>query len=186
MHLGEKKKYTVRDYEMLGEGAGYQLIDGDLVPSPPRPVLHQLISGNLFFAITTFLNQTDNRGYLLYAPVDVCFGEENVFQPDLIFISEDRQHILTEQESGVPDLIIEILSVESGYDDLRYKKDLYEKHGVNEYIIIDPISENADLYLLKDGIYILDQKAVEDGSLNPVTLPGLALDLTMIFKYVKN
>lgn len=186
MHLGEKKKYTVRDYEMLGEGAGYQLIDGDLVPSPPRPVLHQLISGNLFFTITTFLNQTNNRGYLLYAPVDVRFDEDNVFQPDLIFISEDRQHILNEQESGIPDLIIEILSVESGYNDLRYKKDLYEKHGVSEYIVIDPISEDADLYLLENGVYVLDQKAIDNGSLKSIVLLGLTLNLTTIFKYVKS
>ena len=60
---------------------------------------------------------------------------------------------------GAPDLIIEILSPSNAYYDLRQKKDIYEKYGVKEYIIIDPVQQNADLYALKDNKYYMHQKA---------------------------
>ena len=59
-------------------------------------------------------------------------------------------------------MIIEILSPSNAYYDLIQKKDLYEKYGVKEYIIFDPIAKNASLFALKDGIYYLHQKALEN------------------------
>jgi hypothetical protein len=40
MHIAEKKKYTEKDYQLLEEGAPFQLINGDLImsPSPTRTI----------------------------------------------------------------------------------------------------------------------------------------------------
>jgi Uma2 family endonuclease len=51
---------------------------------------------------------------------------------------------------------------------LRQKKDVYEKYGVKEYIIIDSLAQNADIYVLNDGVYYLHQKAVKTEALNSV------------------
>ena len=40
--------------------------------------------------------------------------------------------------------------------DLGIKKDVYERNGVKEYWIIDPLSEYIQVYLLHDGKYQLD------------------------------
>src|SRR5476651_62728 len=90
----QKKKYTVADYLLLEEGAPFQLIGNDLVMSPSPLPLHQFISGKLFNRITFFLDQSNNKGAVIYAPIDVYFDEGNVFQPDLLFIAEDHLDII--------------------------------------------------------------------------------------------
>ena len=118
----------------------------------------------------------------MYSPIDVHFDDGNVLQPDLIYISEERKDIIKTFVEAAPDLVIEILSPSNAYYDLRQKKDIYEKYGVKEYIIIDPVQENADLYALKDGAYYLHQKAQKTEILNSLLLPGLGLELSKLFK----
>ncbi len=177
-----KKKYTVADYDLLEDGAPFQLINYDLVMSPSPIPEHQFISGRLFSAITAYLDQNNNEGAIIYAPMDVFFDEGNVLQPDLLFVAENRKEIIQQRIEGAPDLIIEILSPSNAYYDLRQKKEIYEKYGVKEYIIIDPMAQNADLYILKEGIYHLHQKAQKTEQLNSVLLSGLVIDLQKIFK----
>jgi len=181
MLTAEKKKYTVEDYMMLEEGAPFQLINYDLVISPAPIPEHQIISGRLFNAISFFLMQSNNNGVAIYAPVDVYFDDGNIVQPDLIFIPEGRKNIIQKKIEGAPDLIIEILSPSNAYYDLRQKKDIYQKYGVKEYIVVDPIALNIDLYFLKDGVYELHQKAEKTEQLQSVILPGLSFDLAKIF-----
>ncbi len=179
----KKKKYTVEDYLLLEEGAPFQLINYDLIMSPSPIPIHQVISAKLTQALLNFLDSKNNNGFLVSAPMDVKFDEGNVLQPDVIYISEERiPELIKDRIVGAPDLVIEILSPSNAYYDLRQKKDIYEKYGVKEYIIIDPIQENADLYILKDGIFFLNQKAEKTDALNSLILPGFAIDLKRLFK----
>ena len=179
----EKKKYTVEDYMLLEEGAPFQLINYDLVMSPSRIPLHQLVSARIFSAISDFLKNKNDNGFFVYAPMDVKFDDGNVLQPDILYITEDRKaDMLKNCVEGAPDLVIEILSPSNAYYDLRQKKDIYEKYGVKEYIIVDPLVQSAELYALKDGSYYVDQKAGNTGSLHSLVLPGMALNLNDIFR----
>ena len=114
--------------------------------------------------------------------MDVQLDDGNIYQPDILYITEDRRSdIIKERIQGAPDLVIEILSPSNAYYDLRLKKDIYEKYGVKEYIIVDPIQQNAEVHLLEKGLFVLKQKATKAEQLNSVILPGLAFDLTKIF-----
>ena len=182
--LEKKRKYTVDDYRLLEEGAPFQLINYDLIMSPSPIPVHGVISRKIVQAMSNFLDETNNNGFLVDAPMDVAFDEGNVLQPDILYISEERiPENIKERIEVAPDLVIEILSPSNAYYDLRQKKDIYEKFGVKEYIIIDPILQNADLYVLKDGAYYLHQKAQKDENLNSIVLPGLLLDLNKIFRF---
>ena len=79
-------------------------------------------------------------------------------------------------------MAIEILSPSNAYYDLRQKKDVYEKYGVKEYIIIDPIKETAELYALENILYKLQQKAAKTELLNSMVIPGFSFDLGKLFK----
>ena len=182
MHIAEKKKYTDDDYMMLEEGAPFQLINYDLIMSPSPNPFHQAIAARLIHIILTFLEANNNNDYVA-SDVDVKFDDGNVFRPDIVFISETRKkEILTDRIIGAPDMVMEILSPSNAYYDLRHKKDLYEKFGVNEYIIIDPFAETAELYVLTNGVYILHQKVQKTESLQSILLPGLTFDLNKIFR----
>jgi Uma2 family endonuclease len=47
---------------------------------------------------------------------------------------------------GPPDLIIEVRSPTTAYRDTGIKYDLYEKHGVAEYWVIDPTGQQVLVY----------------------------------------
>ena len=179
----KKKKYTVDDYSLLEEGAPFQLINYDLIMSPSPLAIHQQILFSLSEIIVLYAIKQERRGQWLYSLMDVKFDDGNILQPDILYIAEERiPELIKDRIEGAPDLIIEILSPSNAYYDLRQKKDIYEKYGVKEYIIIDPVQENADLYLLKDGAYYLHQKAQKTEVLNSLLLPGFGIQLSKFFK----
>src|ERR1700743_3062522 len=178
----KKKKYTDADYMMLEEGAPFQLINYDLIMSPSPNPIHQAIAARLSQIMLNFLDYRGTSDYL-GTDVDVKFDDGNVFRPDIVFISEARKKdILTDRIIGAPDMVIEILSPSNAYYDLRQKKSLYEKYGVKEYIIIDPLVETAELLSLKDCVYYIHQKAEKSDKLSSLLLPGLSFDLNRLFK----
>ena len=72
-------------------------------------------------------------------PFDIVFSDTEVVQPDIMFISREREHIRTGANvQGAPDLVVEILSPSSVGRDWSYKRELYAKYGVKEYWIADP------------------------------------------------
>ena len=167
---------------LLEEGAPFQLINYDLIMSPSPAPLHQRISFELTVQIGIFFKATNNKGFAVSAPMDVYFDDGNVFQPDIIYIAEERKaEIVKDRIEGAPDLVVEILSPSNGYYDLRQKKDLYEKYGVKEYIIIDPIQQNAEIYVLKEAWYVLDQKVNYPDTFHSTVLQGFSVDLKQLF-----
>jgi Uma2 family endonuclease len=179
----KKKKYTVDDYLLLEEGAPFQLINYDLIMSPSPLAIHQQILYELSEIAVLHRISQGRKGQWLYSSMDVKFDDGNILQPDMLYISEERKsELIKDRIEGAPDLVIEILSPSNAYYDLRQKKDIYEKYGVKEYIIIDPIAQNADLYALRDGAYYLHQKAQKSETLNSLILPGFAIELAKIFK----
>ena len=129
---------TVADYKQLGEGAPYELINGTLVKEPSPTYSHQGLLGEIFNKIWNHL-QKNSLGNVLCAPMDVYFDDQNVLQPDIIFISNENKHLIHEDGiHGAPDFIVEILSPSTAYQDLKEKKQIYEEFGVKEYWIVDP------------------------------------------------
>ena len=179
----KKKKYTADDYMMLEEGAPFQLINGDLIVLPPPLSFHQAICTRLAQIACNFLDNINDNGFLA-CTLDIKLDAGNILRPDILYVAEERkQEIVKEWIEGVPDFIIEVISIESAYYDLRQKMDIYEKYGIKEYIIVDPIEQSAELYALKDGAYYLHQKAQNNEQLNSVVLPGLIFDLNKIFRF---
>jgi Uma2 family endonuclease len=178
----KKKKYTVDDYMMLEEGAPFQLINNELIMSPsPNPV-HRAIVARLSKVILVFLENNNIGGYTAGSP-DVVFDENNVFQPDFLYVTRERENeIVKDRVEGSPDMAIEILSPSNAYYDLHKKKAVYEKYGVKEYIVFDPAAKKAHLYALKNGVYHLHQTAEKNEVLHSLILPGFIFDLTYLFK----
>ena len=77
-------------------------------------------------------------GRVYPAPVDVVLSQVDVVQPDLVFVSNDRLHLVTETSiQGAPDLVVEILSPSTARLDRGRKMDAYARFGVREYWIAD-------------------------------------------------
>jgi Uma2 family endonuclease len=135
-------------YRMLPEGTRCEVIFNELIMSPSPSFEHQSVFIELTAALFHFLKDHP-VGTLLTAPFDVYFENlQSVVQPDLfVVMNEGKQIISKNGVHGVPGLVIEIVSTNRAYDTKR-KKTLYEKAGVSEYFIIDPINKNVTLFSL--------------------------------------
>lgn len=107
--------------------------------------------------------------------MDVYFTEQNIYQPDILFISNERQHIIEDGKiDGAPDLIIEVLSKGTEKLDRITKKAVYEKCGVLEYWIVDPKTKSTNGCKLYKGKFI-------DIPSSMGTIPSVLLNTTIYF-----
>ncbi len=167
----------------MEEGAPFQLIDYELIDTPSRTPMHQVVMMKFLMLISSFLKETKNKGLLILGPIDVILDEGNVFQPDWVYVSEARKdEIVKDRVEGAPDLIVEILSPETAAYDIGIKKDTCAIHGVKEYIILDPIQQSAEVYVLKDNAFFIDQKVKFPGSFHSLVLKGFSVDLKELFE----
>ncbi len=143
-------KFKYEDYLLLPDnGKRYQIIGGELYVVPPPVPYHQKISRNIEFILYSLVKERD-LGEVFNAPCDVLLSEEDVVQPDIFFISKEREHIIGEKNiQGAPDLIIEILSQRTAEIDKKLKVKLYEKYGVKEYWLVEP--ERKEVKVLVRG-----------------------------------
>ena len=178
----EKKKYTYDDYLKTPDDKRYELIEGELYMTPSPITNHQRISGRIEFELRKFVLEND-CGEVFDAPYDVYFDDENVVQPDILFISKDRLNIIGDKNlQGAPDLVIEILSESNAYRDLIQKKKLYSNFGVKEYWIVVPGEKTIDINILKDKTYQLYKTLGEDDTIESQILKGFKMELKAIFK----
>ena len=177
----EKKKYTYDDYLKTPDDKRYELIEGELYMTPSPITNHQRISRKIEFLLEKFVTEND-LGEIFYAPYDVYFDDENVVQPDILFISKDRLNIIGDKNlQGAPDLVIEILSESNAYRDLIQKKKLYARFGVKEYWIVVPGEKTIDIHILKDKTYELYKELGEFDTLESQILKGFKMELKVIF-----
>ena len=94
---------------------------------------------------------------------DILFSEEDIVQPDIIFVSNKNKKIITKDNiKGAPDLLVEILSPSTSKRDIGIKKKLYARHGVREYWIVDPERETVDVFRLKGREFESKRYGVQD------------------------
>lgn len=178
-------KFTYEDYVLFpDDGRRHELIDGDHYVTPSPITKHQKISGNLFGSLFIYINETKS-GQLLLAPMDVVLSDLDVVQPDLLFISNKKDSIITEKNiQGAPDLAVEILSDSSRKTDEIIKRKLYERYHVGEYWIIDPELETIKIYRLTDQRYARTAELSTEthDTLTTPLFPNWALLLSALFK----
>lgn len=173
--------YTVEDYQKLPESAPFQLIHGKLEYMPSPFDIHQRIALRLTLLLGAYI-ELNGLGALRFAPLDVHFDKDNVYQPDLLFISNERMHILQDFVYGAPDLIIEILSRSTADKDKNEKLETYGKFGVKEYWMIDPKEETVIVYLQKEHSLAFEGEYGKQDKLMGSVLKGFEMEVAKVFK----
>ena len=180
MSMPERKRFTYEDYLAWPDEMRCELIDGvvyDMCPAPEVP--HQDISMNLSRILSNYLLGKPCKPYA--APTDVILSENDVVQPDFMVVC-DRSKINTKGIFGAPDLIIEILSPSTSAKDRHKKKNLYQTHGVKEYILLDPDNQSAEQFLLdSEGKYSAGTLYSVEQEIPLQTLGGFGLPLKAVF-----
>lgn len=175
-------KFTYQDYLHLPDDKRYELIEGELKMVPSPPPSHQDTLRKLLQKLDEYVT-THNKGRVYISPVDVVLSEENVVQPDLLFISKARTDIITDKNiQGAPDLVIEVLSPATEYGDREIKRKLYAKFGVKEYWVVNNQEKNIEVMRPgKTGFEVVAVYRKED-TVESFLLPEMGINLKDIFE----
>jgi Uma2 family endonuclease len=182
-----KQTFTYGDYLTWPDDERWELIDGvpyDMTPAPGRK--HQEILGNLNDAMRNFLK--GGACHVYFAPFDVRLPKKDeadekvktVVQPDLVVVCDEKKRD-DKGCRGAPDLAVEILSPSTSSKDQVKKLNLYEKHGVREFWIIDPNGTVMIFFLQKNGRYGRPETYARDGKATSKIFPEMAIDLNTVF-----
>ena len=148
-------------FQLVESNQPTELIEGEVIVSPSPIVMHQRISRQL----VALLLRVIPNGELFFAPMDVYFDAQNVLQPDVIWVAENSQCTIGEKYlDGPPDLLVEIFSPGTIRQDKITKFKLYERFGVREYWLVDPIEQYIEVYRLEDEQF-LQQGIYEPGNM---------------------
>ena len=168
-------KFTYEDYRTAPPDKRYELLDGDLVMVPAPNLRQQDVQSRLGRRLAQFVEE-QALGKFFFAPCDVVLSDTDVVQPDLLFVSREREHLLSGGENvrGAPDLVVEILSPATADRDRGYKRALYGRHGVEEYWLVDPAAETVWIHRHRAGVLAVTHTFGREQTLRSPVLAGLA------------
>lgn len=141
------KRMTVqRLHEMPDDGNRYELIDGELFVTPAPAPRHQQIAFQLSLRLAAV---APPHLAVLPAPLAVLVNAETEVQPDVLVAPYED---FTEQNLPVaPMLAVEVLSPSTRIRDLNKKKNKYQRIGVPNYWVIEPLDPSLIAFELDDN-----------------------------------
>lgn len=176
---------TVDDLDAMPEdGNRYEVIEGELFVSRAPGLPHQIVSTNILGCLLTYLAQNP-IGRVIHTP-GLVFSQYSGVIPDLVFYSHARGKdiIANDRLNAAPEIVIEILSPggENVSRDRVAKRQLYAKHGVSEYWIVDSESRAVEIYRLANQNLELAATLSNNDEVTSPSLPGFGCPISKIFE----
>ena len=177
--MAVQTKMTADEFLQLPESLTLtELIDGQIIMAPAPETGHQITAARGYDIIKALAS----GGIVLFSPIDVYLDENDVVQPDVLWISpESNCKIERKYVSGAPDLVIEVLSPSTALRDKQTKFRLYEKYGVREYWIIEPTAQYIEVWSRVDEKFALHGVFAGSESFVSLVLGGKSVEVAAIF-----
>lgn len=182
-----RTRLTNADYVAMtppaNSGPRYQLINGALIEMSGASYAHQAFLVQLIMQLAVQVESL-GIGEILPAPYDVHVDQFNTYQPDLLFVSNERRHIFNPDGSGItgaPDVVVEILSDSTRLRDLNDKLPVYAANGVREVWIVDLDAASVTVHSGDGDMFAPVRTFAASDTLTSDTMLGVAIDLAPIF-----
>ncbi len=142
--------YTIEYIYALPDGERAELIDGQIYYMAPPDTWHQRILNYINTEINMYIRKNNGECEVFPAPFAVFLNDDdmNYVEPDISVIC-DKNKISDKGCQGAPDWVIEIISPSSMAMDYFTKLFQYQKSGVREYWIVDPIKQRVTVYFFE-------------------------------------
>ena len=182
-----KGKYTYEDYAAKPDDERWELIDGVLYKmAAGASARHQEVSENFGELLIPHIRPLQ-LGRIYRPRFDLILPGETAVEPDLMFVSAARRRIITPRGcEGPPDLVVEVLSPSNPRHDLERKRELYARHGVPEYLIMEPHEKTVlaltdPVISASGGVYRSERVYRPGDMLTTAATPGSAIAVADIF-----
>lgn len=169
-----------RRYEQRPDIKKAELVDGVVYVASPVRTDHSAAHGAIVTWLGVYSAAHDDLG--MNDNITLILGDSEV-QPDVILrrLENGTSTVTTDRYlQGSPELIAEVAASSASYD-LHQKRALYERSGVQEYIVWQVYDRAIRWFRLRDGQYE-DLAPGEDGIIESHVFPGLRLDVDSLLK----
>ena len=149
----EKQLISLDALLALGEDAQIEIVDWEIVDIPAAGGIHQLISGNIFRILDSYVRKQDigvvmpdQMTYLMNSPT---IGLKDSFVPDISYFSHDnvpKNWDIEKPHSGVPDLAIKIISPNDNAEIVKTKVTTYLEKGTQQVWVVYPKTQEIEQY----------------------------------------
>jgi Uma2 family endonuclease len=172
----ETFKKNIKEWEKA------DLIEGEIIMQSPASYTHEKMFGFLYWIVKSYIMRKD-LGKILGSRTLVKIDEKSGYEPDILFVSNDRLDIIKNMELvEAPDMAVEIISQSSRVHDRVNKFLGYQDAGVKEYWLIDAEQEIAEFYENRDGEF--EQIDTKDGIFRSNVIKGFWLKIEWLFSDV--
>ena len=155
------------------DGRRYELYGGEVYVVPFPLPLHQIALMRLYDA---FRDHTRTHGgIVLVAPLDIVLTEFDVVQPDLLYFTPERRHLVQPRRvtRDAPDLVVEILSPGTARHDRGRKMALLGRFAVREVWLVDPDAVTIEIFHLQNDRYALASRTTGDEPVRSPLVPAI-------------
>jgi Uma2 family endonuclease len=182
------QRMTLEEYLKYDDGTErfYELVNGELVETPPGSELNRRIA---IFLVAYFLQQSIPPQRLTMKTEIVVSGSRATTRfPDVMILSEELETAMqgarrstVMPEMPPPLLVVEVVSPGQENRDYRYKRSEYAARGIAEYWIVDPMQGKVTVLEWVEGLY--EEKVYEgESSIASPLLGDLTLSASQILE----
>ena len=173
------------DLPDLDDKRKMELDDGALYIMPRPSPDHQFVQAELIRRFGDYRDRQPEPSIEVYQDIILALRPgQALLSPDLVIILPGPQAavVTAAMVTGVPDIVVEILSSDRNRDLVR-KRRLYAQAGVREYWIWDLSNDSVTQLELRNDGYVERAILSVDDVLTTPLLPGLAIPLSGIFRH---
>lgn len=179
-------------YRFDTEGA-FEIIDEEILPVSPTLFGHNDVSRIVYNALYEYQQKTDNgivyfeTPFILPEMIDLSDWVTGSRIPDVMFISKSRLRDYRDRISNwrkkplalIPDLVVEVISINDNYTDVNRKTRKYLEDGVKLIWVIDP--EEETLIVHQQGDKQQTKLGIKDTVSGGDVLPQFSMPVKNIF-----
>ena len=162
----------------------HELAFGVLRAADAPRTRHQRVVLELLLVLAPFVRGRQ-LGEVLPAPIDVILDADAalVVQPDLVFVSNHRQHIVGDRIDGAPDLAVEVLSPHPRIGSVEERVGWFARYGVRECWLVHLVERRIAVLSMDNG-RVVDRVVFHDREpIRSAVLPELPLTPFQVFGY---
>jgi Uma2 family endonuclease len=176
-----KPRMTAREFFQLPEtDQRLELINGEIIEMGTPIPSHQDSVLNTALLIKQLTQTLGGKVYI--APLEVYLDEDNIPQPDVMWVAPDSRCVIGEKRlQGAPDLVVEVFSPSTQQRDKDDKFKLYQRHGVREYWMLDPVQQFVEVWQLVDGRFALNGVFIAGQTFTSAVLNDQTVEVKALF-----
>jgi Uma2 family endonuclease len=177
-HITVDEYHRMAETGSLAPDARVELIDGVIIDMPPIGSPHAAIG----YRLHSLLHEVVGSQAFVRSQWPLRLGDDSEPQPDIALVLPRKGDYEDRHPTAADTLLVIEVSATTLLDDLRTKLQLYARHRIPEYWVVDVVNQRLHVFRQPSGANYEQAWAVEPpGAVGIGALPGISVELSHIF-----